>query len=112
VEPNPGLGKAIQYLLRHWKALTQFLGTTGAPLDNNVCERSLKKAILNRKKSLFYRISARSAGGRLIHEPAPHLRVERRKCLRLSHRLATQYRATSAQPRGLDALELSGEATE
>jgi len=55
VEPNSGLGKAIQYMLRHWKALTLFLRTTGAPLDNNVCERALKKAILNRKNSLFYR---------------------------------------------------------
>ena len=27
----------------------------GAPLDNNLCERALKKAILHRKNSLFYR---------------------------------------------------------
>jgi hypothetical protein len=27
----------------------------GAPLDNNVCERALQKAILHRKNSLFYR---------------------------------------------------------
>jgi len=27
----------------------------GAPLDNNVCERVLRKAILHRKNSLFYR---------------------------------------------------------
>jgi transposase len=27
----------------------------GAPLDNNVCERILKKAILHRKNALFYR---------------------------------------------------------
>jgi transposase len=54
-EPNSGLGKAIQYMLRHWKALTLFLRSPGAPLDNNVCERALKKAILNRKNSLFYK---------------------------------------------------------
>ena len=36
-EPNSGLGKAITYLLRHWKALTTFLREAGAPLDNNVC---------------------------------------------------------------------------
>src|ERR1019366_559124 len=35
-EPNSGLGKAITYLLRHWKALTTFLRETGAPLDNNL----------------------------------------------------------------------------
>lgn len=54
-EPNSGLGKAIQYMLRHWKALTLFLRTPGAPLDNNLCERALKKAILHRKNSLFYK---------------------------------------------------------
>ena len=55
VEPNSGLGKAITYLLRHWKALTAFLREVGAPLDNNVCERALKRAILHRKNALFYR---------------------------------------------------------
>jgi len=55
VEPNSGLGKAINYLIRHWKALTLFLEEPGAPLDNNICERALKKAILHRKNSLFYK---------------------------------------------------------
>ena len=27
----------------------------GAPLDNNICERALKKAILHRKNALFYK---------------------------------------------------------
>ena len=54
-EPNSGLGKAIAYMLRHWDALTLFLRVPGAPLDNNVAERVLKKAILNRKNSLFYK---------------------------------------------------------
>ena len=31
------------------------LRQAGAPLDNNVCERSLKKAILHRKNALFYK---------------------------------------------------------
>jgi transposase len=48
-EPNSGLGKAITYLLRHWKALTMFLREAGAPLDNNLCERALKRAVLHRK---------------------------------------------------------------
>ena len=55
VEPNSGLGKAIQYLQRHWAELTLFLRQAGAPLDNNLCERALKKAILHRKNALFYR---------------------------------------------------------
>lgn len=55
VEPNSALGKAISYLLKHWEALTLFLREPGAPLDNNVVERALKKAILHRKNSLFYK---------------------------------------------------------
>ncbi len=55
VEPNSGLGTAISYLLKHWDRLTLFLRTAGAPLDNNVCERALKKSILHRKNSLFYK---------------------------------------------------------
>ena len=55
VEPNSGLGQAISYLLRHWEKLTLFLQKAGAPLDNNLVERALKKAILHRKNSLFYK---------------------------------------------------------
>ena len=55
VEPNSPLGEAISYLLKHWEALTLFLRRPGAPLDNNIAERALKKAILHRKNSLFYK---------------------------------------------------------
>ena len=55
VEPNSGLGEAISYLLKHWDRLTLFLRQPGAPLDNNICERALKKSILHRKNSLFYK---------------------------------------------------------
>lgn len=55
VEPNSGLGGAITYLLKYWVRLTLFLRQAGAPLDNNLCERALKKAILHRKNSLFYK---------------------------------------------------------
>ena len=55
VEPNSALGDAISYMLRRWDALTLFLRQAGAPLDNNLCERALKKAILHRKNSLFYK---------------------------------------------------------
>jgi hypothetical protein len=58
VEPNSGLGEAIGYMLKHWKKLTLFLRQAGAPLDNNICERALKKAILHRKNSLFYKTDA------------------------------------------------------
>ncbi len=55
VEPNSGLGKAIRYMLRHWKKLTLFLREPNAPLDNNICERALKKTIQHRKNSLFFK---------------------------------------------------------
>jgi hypothetical protein len=55
VEPNSGLGEAIAYMLKHWAKLTLFLRVPGAPLDNNLVERALKKAILHRKNALFYK---------------------------------------------------------
>jgi transposase len=55
VEPNSGLGEAIGYMRKHWSKLTLFLRVPGAPLDNNICERALKKAILHRKNALFYK---------------------------------------------------------
>jgi len=54
-EPNSGLGKAITYLLRHWRPLTTFLRVAGSPLDNNIVERALKRAVVHRKNALFYR---------------------------------------------------------
>jgi len=54
VEPNSGLGQAVSYMLKHWSELTLFLRQAGAPLDNNVCERALKKVILHRKNAMFY----------------------------------------------------------
>lgn len=55
VEPNSTLGNAIKYMLKHWQELTLFLREGNAPLDNNICERSLKMAIKHRKNSLFYK---------------------------------------------------------
>ena len=55
VEPNSALGEAINYLLKRWNSMTLFLRKAGAPLDNNLCERALKKAILHRKNSMFYK---------------------------------------------------------
>ena len=55
VEPNSGLGEAITYCLKRWDRLTLFLRQAGAPLDSNLVERALKKCILHRKNSLFYK---------------------------------------------------------
>jgi transposase len=54
-EPNSGLGQAFRYVLRHWEGLTRFLAVAGVPLDNNVAERALKRAVLLRKNALFYK---------------------------------------------------------
>jgi hypothetical protein len=55
IEPNSGLGDAIEYAIDHWEKLTRFLHVPGAPLDNSIVERALKKSILRRKNSLFFR---------------------------------------------------------
>lgn len=54
-EPNSGLGGAIKHMQKNWEALTAFLRVSGTPLDNTICERALKKAILHRKNALFYK---------------------------------------------------------
>ena len=66
VERNSALGKAISYTKNHWDKLTAFLRVAGAPLDNNVAERALKKVVLHRKNSLFYRNAAGAAVGDLF----------------------------------------------
>lgn len=55
VEPNGILGQAFQYMLTHWTGLTRFLEVPGAPLDNNEAERLIKRFIMYRKNSLFYK---------------------------------------------------------
>jgi len=59
VEPNSSLGEAISYLLKHWEKLTLFLRQPGAPLDNNICERALKKAILRNRPAKHVGVGAR-----------------------------------------------------
>ena len=55
VEPNSSLGKAMKYLLSHWKKLRRFLVVPGAPIDNNLVERALKIPIRVRKAAMFYK---------------------------------------------------------
>jgi transposase len=54
-EPNSDLGAAVAYMLNHWEPLTLFLRVPGAPLDSSIVERALKKAILHRRNSLFFK---------------------------------------------------------
>jgi hypothetical protein len=37
IEPNSGMGRAINYMLKRWDKLTLFLRAPGAPIDNNTC---------------------------------------------------------------------------
>jgi transposase/predicted nucleic acid-binding Zn-ribbon protein len=66
VEPNSALGKALQYLRNHWAGLTRFLSVAGAPLDNNEVERALKRFVLFRKNSLFYKTQHGSGVGDIL----------------------------------------------
>lgn len=66
VEPNSQLGDAFSYMIKHREPLTLFLRVANAPLDNNLCERILKRAILHRKNSLFYKTCTGAEVGDLL----------------------------------------------
>ena len=55
VEPKSTGGKAIASMQAHWETLTRFVSIPGAPLENHVVERALKRFIRQRKHSLLYR---------------------------------------------------------
>jgi len=54
-EPNGVAGKAIDYILKRWTELSQFLRCANAPIDNNITEQALKLVIQTRKSSMFYK---------------------------------------------------------
>ena len=98
VEPNSGLGVAINFMLKHWEKLTLFLRVPGAPIDNTLCERALKKVIMHRKNALFYKTLT---GGRrrLVHEPHPHRRTQRHRAPRVPRRPPAAPRGGHRDPR-------------
>ncbi len=63
VEPNSGLGQAMTYMRKHWVPLILFLREPGAPFDDNACEAVVKRAIMHRKNSLFYRSTTGAKAG-------------------------------------------------
>ena len=77
VEPNSALGEAIDYMRGHWVELTRFLQEPGAPLDNNICERILKTAILHRKNSLSYKTERGAKVGDLFMSLVQTCRLNR-----------------------------------
>lgn len=46
--------------------MTAFLREANAPLDNNLCERALKRAVLHRKNALFYKTMNGAQAGDLF----------------------------------------------
>jgi hypothetical protein len=55
VEPNSSLGKAITYFTKRYEKLIGFCRYAGVPIDNNQCERAIKKFVLTRKNSMQYK---------------------------------------------------------
>ena len=105
-EPNSALGGAIGYMLRHWEKLTLFLRQAGAPLDNNVCERALKKAILHRKNALFYKTQNGARVGDLFMSLIYTCQLNQANPFDYLTQLQRHADAARGQPRALDALEL------
>jgi transposase len=66
VEPNSALGEAMRYSLRHWEGLTRFLSVPNCPIDNNQAERALKRFVLFRKNSLFFKNDHGATVGSII----------------------------------------------
>jgi transposase len=60
-EPNSVAGKAVEYILKRWTELSQFLRHAHAPLDTNIVERALKLVIQVRKSSMFYKTLSSAA---------------------------------------------------
>jgi hypothetical protein len=65
-EENSGLGKAMQYFLKHYKGLTAFCRIEGAKLDNNLAELIIKLIARGRKNAQFYKTLAGAHVGDVI----------------------------------------------
>lgn len=53
-EEHSGMGKAVRYLLNHYRGLSLFCAEEGALIDNNRMEETLKIIIRGRKTSHFF----------------------------------------------------------
>jgi hypothetical protein len=51
--PKSGLGKACDYLLRHWAELTRHLEYGETRLDNNLVENAIRPSAIGKKNWLF-----------------------------------------------------------
>jgi len=85
VEPKSTLGRAVRYIRRQWKRLTQFLRDPLMELTNNEVERDLRTWVLDRKTWLFcgHDDSARRAAAALtIITTCKKLGIEPRSYIR------------------------------
>lgn len=53
VAPNSALAKAIIYSQRRWAALTRYVESGSAPIDNNPVENSIRPIAIGKKNWLF-----------------------------------------------------------
>jgi transposase len=51
--PKHPMSEAVGYVLNQWEELNVFTTDGAVPIDNNACERQMKRVVLNRKNSLF-----------------------------------------------------------
>lgn len=65
-EPNSPLGSAMRYFNTHYDDLSTFLRVPNAPIDNNEAERALKRFVLFRKNSLFFKTDHGADVGTLL----------------------------------------------
>ena len=110
VEPNSALGAMISYMLKYWDRLTLFLRVPGAPLDNNICERALKRAILHRKNALFYKTCRGARVGDLFMSLIHTCQLCGANAFDYLTELERHAGELSAGPEQLDAVELPGNA--
>lgn len=47
------IGKALDYSLKRWRALSRYLDDGAVPIDNNWCENQIRPWALGRKNWLF-----------------------------------------------------------
>ncbi|MGL4995986.1 MAG: IS66 family transposase [Deefgea sp.] len=53
VAPNSAISKAIMYSLRRWEALTRYVESGAAPIDNNPVENCIRPIAIGKKNWLF-----------------------------------------------------------
>jgi transposase len=78
VEPNSALGEAIAYFLKHWNGLTEFLRVAGAPLSNADVEQLVKRCVLRRKASMFYKTQVGAWIGDILTSLIETARINRK----------------------------------